>query len=130
MTPEERREHAIVAEPADAPVSKTGPRNGGEGSSPSDGTRKLVVHCKKEPYDVYIGRPSPWGNPFSDKPKSIAEVKTETREEAIACYEEYLRQNPELIERAKRELKGKVLGCWCKPKACHGDILAKIANEP
>ena len=24
-----------------------------------------VVHCKKELYDVYIGRPSKWGNPFS-----------------------------------------------------------------
>jgi hypothetical protein len=35
-----------------------------------------------------------------------------------------------MIEKAKRELKGKVLGCWCSPKACHGDILAKIANEP
>lgn len=107
-----------------------------EGSTPSDGTmsnesapRKLVVHCKKEPYDVYIGRPGPWGNPFSHAPKSIAEVKTETREEAIACYEEWLKQNPEMIERAKRELKGKVLGCWCKPQACHGDILARIANE-
>ena len=69
------------------------------------------------------------GNPFSDAPKSIAEVKVASREEAIASYEEWLRQHPEMIERAKRELKGKVLGCWCSPKACHGDILAKIANE-
>lgn len=86
--------------------------------------------ARGSPYDIYIGRPSPWGNPFSDKPKSLAEVKTETREEAIACFEEWLRQNPEMIERAKRELRGKVLGCWCSPKACHGDVLAKIANEP
>lgn len=130
MKPEERREHANVAEQADAPHSKRGSLNGSEGSSPSVGTRKLVVHCKKEPYDVYIGRPSPWGNPFSHQPNTKAEVKTETREEAIACYEEWLRQNPEMIEKAKRELKGKVLGCWCSPKACHGDVLAKIANEP
>jgi hypothetical protein len=91
---------------------------------------KFVVHCKKEPFDVYVGRPSEWGNPFSDSPKSIAEVKVDSREEAIACYEEWLRQNPEMVERAKRELKGKVLGCWCAPKACHGDVLARIANEP
>ncbi len=99
----------------------------------SDGTpqptRRFVVHCKKEPFDVYIGRPGPWGNPFSDKPKSIAEVKVETREEAIACYEEMVRQDPQMIERIKKELKGKVLGCWCAPKACHGEVLARIANE-
>jgi hypothetical protein len=83
----------------------------------------------KEAYDVYIGRPSSWGNPFSDKPKSLAEVKVDSREEAIACYEKWLKRNPEMIERAKRELRGKVLGCWCSPKACHGDILARIANE-
>jgi len=35
-----------------------------------------------------------------------------------------------MIERVKRELKGKVLGCWCHPKECHGDVLARIANEP
>jgi hypothetical protein len=22
-----------------------------------------------------------------------------------------------------------VLGCWCAPKACHGDVLASIAND-
>jgi hypothetical protein len=27
------------------------------------------------------------------------------------------------------ELKGKTLGCWCKPKTCHGDILVKLANN-
>lgn len=130
MKPEERRNNAIVAgTQADAPGSNPGPERGG-GSNPPDGTRKLVVHCKKEPFDVYIGRPGPWGNPFSDKPKSRAEVKVDSREEAIACFEEWLRQNPEMVDRVKRELKGKVLGCWCAPKPCHGDVLAKVANEP
>lgn len=116
-------------ETADAAVLKTAPK-WDEGSTHSVGTKRWVVHCKKEPFDVYIGRPGPWGNPFSHKPQSRAEVKVDSREEAIACYEEYLRQNPELIEKVKRELKGKVLGCWCAPKACHGDVLARIANEP
>lgn len=91
---------------------------------------KLVVHCKREPFDVYIGRSGPWGNPFSHLPSALADYKCDTREEAIACYEEWLQQNPEMIERAKQELKGKVLGCWCNPHACHGDVLARIANEP
>ena len=36
---------------------------------------------------------------------------------------------PELIARAKVELRGKTLGCWCAPKPCHGDVLLEIANE-
>lgn len=94
----------------------------------TDNVRR-VVHCKKEPYDVYIGRPGPWGNPFSENPRSVAEVKVDSREEAIACFEEWLRQDPVMIERVKTELKGKVLGCWCAPRNCHGDVLARIANE-
>lgn len=124
--------HANVVELAYTPASSPGAERI-EGSTPSVGTpevaRKLVVHCKKEPFDVYIGRPGPWGNPFSDKPRSTAEIKVQDREEAIACFEEWLQQNPEMIERAKKELRGKVLGCWCAPKACHGDVLARIANE-
>lgn len=118
-----------MAEQADAPHSKRGSPSGSEGSSPSDGTRKLVVHCKREPYDVYIGRPGPWGNPFSHLAKSKAEIQTSSREEAIACFKEWVMQQPELIARIKRELRGKVLGCWCAPKECHGDVLAEIANE-
>jgi hypothetical protein len=95
---------------------------------------KLVVHCKKEPFDVYIGRPSPFGNPFSHLARgtSCAEYLVETREDAIACYEEWLKQehNAWLVKRIKQELKGKVLGCWCSPKPCHGDVIARIANEP
>ena len=34
-----------------------------------------------------------------------------------------------MMQRAKMELRGKVLGCWCSPKACHGDVLAEIANS-
>lgn len=89
-----------------------------------------VVHCKRDPFDVYIGRPGPWGNPFSHNPKSIAEIKVETREEAIIKFESWLLSQPELVKKVKSELKGKVLGCWCRPwHACHGDVLARIANE-
>ncbi len=95
-----------------------------------DDAKRLVVHCKRDAYDVYIGRGSFWGNPFSHMSKSAAEVKVDTREEAIACFEAWFLQQPEMVERAKRELKGKVLGCYCKPwHACHGDVLARIVNE-
>ena len=61
-----------------------------------------VVHCKKDGYDIYIGRPSKWGNPFSIG-------KDGTREEVIQKYKISLGHNPKLLN-AIGELKGKTLG--------------------
>ncbi len=81
-----------------------------------------VVHCKKQAYDVYIGRPSKWGNPFSVG-------KDGTREQVIDKYREWI-LDPEqvnLIE-SLHEIRGKVLGCWCAPKPCHGEILVELST--
>src|SRR4051812_34156948 len=80
-----------------------------------------VVHCKRSSYDVYIGRPSQWGNPFSHKDGTQAKFKVATIELAVAKYEEWLLTQPQLLSQLKF-LKGKTLGCWCKPGLCHGDI--------
>ena len=88
-----------------------------------------VVHCKKEPFDVYVGRGSKWGNPYSHKEGTLAEQVVGSRSVAIRKYEEYLLSNKDLME-SLPDLKGKTLGCWCKPKSCHGDILLKYANGP
>ena len=92
-------------------------------------SKPRVVHCKKEPFDVYVGRGSKWGNPYSHKEGTLAEEVVESRSEAVKKYEEYLLTNEDLMS-SLHELKGKVLGCWCKPKSCHGDILLKYANGP
>jgi hypothetical protein len=70
---------------------------------------------------VYIGRPSKWGNPFP-----MGEEKD--REQVIAKFEQYLMNSPELLAQIG-ELKGKDLVCFCAPKACHGDILLRLANK-
>ena len=80
-----------------------------------------VVHCKREKYDIYIGRPSKWGNPFTMG-------RDGTREQVIEKYRRWIMTQPELLA-ALPELKGQVLGCWCKPKACHGDVLAELADN-
>jgi hypothetical protein len=89
-----------------------------------------VVHNKREKFDVYIGRPSQWGNPYSHKDGTTAEFKVDSREEAIEEYRKYLirqiRSGDVTIEELQ-SLQGKVLGCWCHPKPCHGDILVKAA---
>lgn len=83
-----------------------------------------------EPYDVYIGRGSKFGNPFTHLQHLGGNlVIVDTREEAISRYEEWIREKPELIEACKKELKNKILGCYCSPLSCHGEVLIKISNE-
>jgi hypothetical protein len=80
----------------------------------------LVVHCKRERFDVYVGRPGPWGNPFvigQDGPREVV----------IARYRAWVVGQPELM-RELPKLRGKVLGCHCAPLPCHGDVLAELAN--
>jgi hypothetical protein len=79
-----------------------------------------VVHCKRERHHVYIGRPSKWGNPF-------AVGRDGARAECIELYELYLLENEQLMA-ALGELRGLVLGCWCAPRPCHGDVLVRLAN--
>jgi hypothetical protein len=89
-------------------------------------THHLVVNIHHdEQYDVYVGRPSKWGNPFSLPPRP-------TGRQRAAClrkYRAYVAERPDLQLAAKLELKGKVLGCFCAPKPCHADVLAEIAND-
>jgi hypothetical protein len=84
-----------------------------------------VVNIKTESCDVYIGRGSIWGNPY------VIGIDG-NRVDVIAKYELYIRKlledKPSLVEELKK-LKGRKLGCFCKPLDCHGDILIKILNE-
>jgi hypothetical protein len=81
----------------------------------------------KEGADVYIARPSIWGNPYSHKPDTLAEFRVASRSEAIQKYREWIVTQPELMAKLP-ELRGKTLGCFCKPKRCHGDVLVELVN--
>ena len=76
------------------------------------------------PGDVYIGRPSRWGNPF----KVAAE---DERAEAIERYRDRLAEDLEQNSTTAADLRtlaGRRLVCWCAPKPCHGDVLASAAD--
>jgi hypothetical protein len=77
-----------------------------------------VVHCKRDEYDIYIGRGSKWGNPF-------VIGKDGTRLEVIGKYRQYLLGRKDLVS-ALGELKNNRLGCWCRPLMCHGDVLVEL----
>ena len=83
--------------------------------------KTTVVHCRKDYYDVYIGRPSIWGNPFEIG-------RHGTREQVIEKYREHILNDP-LLRSQLMDLHGKVLGCWCRPAACHGDVLVDLIEQ-
>jgi hypothetical protein len=86
----------------------------------------VVVNCKHDSYDIYIGRPGDWGNPFTHEIKeTLAKYVVSSREEAIAAYRNYICSNEALMNRLE-ELSGKRLGCWCHPQKCHGDVLVEL----
>lgn len=90
----------------------------------------VLVNIKYDKnYDIYIGRPGIWGNPYSHKDGTLAKYKVATVNEAVEKYREYLLSNEYLMSQL-HTLKGKVLGCWCLPRKpkiveyyCHGQII-------
>lgn len=88
-----------------------------------------VVNLRKEKHTVYIGRGSIFGNPF-------VIGRNGSRNNVIKKYENWIKQN--LWKGTKLTKRGQaiynlpenaILGCFCKPKACHGDIIIKIWEE-
>jgi len=84
--------------------------------------KTTVVNVKDDEYDVYIGRGTPWGNRFKIGVHG-------TREEVIEMYKQWFLENYPLQNRAIKELSGRVLGCHCKPLACHGDVIVEFLEN-
>ena len=78
-----------------------------------------------------VDRRSKWGNPFKlgkhkcDHPDCVNHVYDISRETALTAYRNWLRGmlrvEPDFLE----PLRGKRLGCWCKPLDCHADVIAE-----
>jgi hypothetical protein len=97
--------------------------------------KTTVVNVRSEPYDIYIGRAnihlgegeSEFHNPFK-----IDEESGTTRARAIKQFRDYfytrLENEPEFKESVFK-LKGKRLGCWCKPNPCHGDVIVEYLEQ-
>lgn len=89
-----------------------------------------VVNLFKESYDVYIGRAGKGQDGYFGNPIKLE--KGEERGSTIEKFRIYFENRIKIdLEFKKRvgELKGKTLGCFCKPKACHGDIYVEYLNQ-
>lgn len=89
--------------------------------------------------DVYIGRGSPLGNPFTHRPleKTKARFQCETREESILRYADHLKtimDNQDVKNELNRIYKLAMTGdvflvCYCAPQACHGEVIKILIEE-
>jgi len=98
-----------------------------------------VVHCKSgKPFDIYVGRPSIFGNPWTHKIGTQADFIVATREEAVNNFREWLEGTKfqDVLQRVRAairvslpSLKDKTLACWCGEKdPCHAKVLSEMAN--
>lgn len=89
-------------------------------------TTVVKVDRRTNNFTLYIGRAwaglpeSKWHNPFR--------IIGNNRAECLLRYQAYVRSRPDLMA-ALHEIDDQVLGCWCHPEPCHGDVLVKLRKE-
>jgi hypothetical protein len=90
-------------------------------------TTPKVLNVRTATHEDLVGaepiwRSTKWGNPFNINGNT-------KRADAVARFERWFAEQPDLIAAAKVELRGKNLICYCAPRQCHGDVLMRIANS-
>lgn len=88
--------------------------------------KTIVVNLKYKPYTKYIGRSPCYTNKFANEYRIGPDG---TREDVIAKHKKDFYNNPELQEAVWNELRGEVLGCFCKPLTCHGDTYVEYIEN-
>jgi hypothetical protein len=86
------------------------------------GQSELISQAAVEGLLVRIDRGSRWGNPFvldSDG----------SRDQVVAAYRDFYLPHKPSLQSLLPTLRGKLLGCWCAPEQCHGDVLAAAASR-
>ncbi|RFC38655.1 MAG: protein of unknown function (DUF4326) [Candidatus Nitrotoga sp. CP45] len=81
-----------------------------------------------EAFDVYIGRKTPWGNPFPIEHDAHGDKRKEVIEKFKVYFQEEFIDKPDNLKHLLT-LRGMRLGCHCKPLPCHGDVIADFINN-
>ena len=89
-----------------------------------------IVHCKRESYTNYIGRPSALGNqhPCTGEPCPVAHCKGAIHDRigCIMAFYDDVRASKALQDEIRALPEDAVLGCWCAPKPCHGSVIEGV----
>lgn len=86
--------------------------------------RTRVVNLRKEPYDVYIGRRGHGQDGYFGNPFTVMKYGKLALQAYRDNFKIRLATDPEFRSRVEA-LRGKVLGCFCKPGPCHGDVIVE-----
>lgn len=89
------------------------------------GRKGIVFISKGDKKERFPKQNSMWANPYKVTKECCVD-------EAVKLYEIYIRKkilDGFISDKDLINLKGKCLGCWCKPGKCHGDVLIKLINE-
>jgi len=96
-----------------------------------------AVNIRTSKYDIYIGRAGHGMDGYFGNPIILGEICPVcgnlhlTGDSTLTCYQKWLitkvQEDPEYRRRVK-ELQGCRLGCFCKPKSCHGDYLSRMVE--
>jgi hypothetical protein len=79
---------------------------------------------------VYVGRAlyrGGWQLAASPLASPYRVGRDGTRREAVARYRDYLLGRADLLALLP-DLRGRRIGCWCAPDACHADVIAELAD--
>ena len=96
-------------------------------TTPSRIRRRRTKGWRKPPGTKCVTRPGPWGNPFAVGRRGDPRAHAE----AVETFRRWLLLPVQagLVTRARRELRGFHLACWCAPGlACHADFWLRVAN--
>lgn len=92
---------------------------------------------------VRVTRPGPFGNPYAINTNLLdfddetlppwAKRFPRTNDEAVEFHRRWIMDTESgvtVLQRARRELRGKDLACWCPlDAACHADTLLELVND-
>lgn len=88
-----------------------------------------VVNLRKDDFDVYIGRPGTFGNPFIiGRDGNRDDVCDKHWEWLFGRLDAPDGRKPPTISAIKASCQGRRLGCFCAPKRCHGDNYVRICR--
>jgi len=84
----------------------------------------VVNITKRTEYDIFIGRPSKWGNPFR-----LADYGND-RKYVLRLFTDWINrpEQAKLKADGKAKLRGQRIGCFCEPEDCHGHVWAAICD--
>lgn len=83
--------------------------------------RKRTKGWKMPEGAVYVGRPSKYANPIPVESTGVFDEAGQAQYTATLTRAD--------LAAIRRDLRGKVLCCWCRlDQDCHADILLRIAN--